>query len=118
MKPENCGRCGLEPFKMAQIQQYIHGQSEQTMVDTWGCPVHDANEWTGKTEGQWNAAQFAARTERINAAAVAIFAGQFCGVAETLNQWPDEDYTVERATKAINAQDAAARVRWAEMRGE
>ncbi len=126
MKLENCGRCGLEPFKMAQIQQYIHGQSEQTMVDTWGCPVHDANEWTGKTEGQWNAAQFAARTERINAAAVAIAQawcsprnfGQFSGIGGYIESSCAEvngEVVVVNAVALIDAQDAAARVRWAEM---
>ena len=110
MKLENCGRCGLEPVKMAQVQQYTPNGSVAGMVDTWGCPVHDANEWTGKTEGQWNAAQFAARTERINAAALVLDAALI--VAPTA---PVRTDSIRAAVSLIDEQDAATRVRWAEM---
>lgn len=112
MKLENCGRCGLEPEELKPVP--IIGQHGDTIAElrTYGCPVHDANEVNGQSLELWNAAQFAARTERINAAAVAVFQGMYS------NPFPDQPCpgtAIVRATDLIDAQDAAARARWAEM---
>ncbi|MCA9784543.1 MAG: hypothetical protein KC518_13245, partial [Candidatus Cloacimonetes bacterium] len=74
MKLENCGRCGLGPIRMKALPILDKNGVAFNYTETYGCPVHDANEERGKLPDQWNAAQFAARTERINAAAVAIHA--------------------------------------------
>ena len=110
MKLENCGRCGLEPEELKGVP--IIGQHGDTIAErrTYGCPVHDANEVNGQSLELWNAAQFAARTERINAAAV-VFGGSAkpgCKFATIMSD----------AVDLIDAQDATARVRWAEMQGE
>ena len=107
MKLENCGRCGLEPEELKGVP--IIGQHGDTIAErrTYGCPVHDANEVNGQSLELWNAAQFAARTERVNAAAVAICTGQ------KANDSFDGD--VLDAEELIEMEDARARVRWAEM---
>ncbi len=113
MKLENCGRCGLEPEELKGVP--IIGQHGDTIAErrTYGCPVHDANEVNGQSLELWNAAQFAARTERINAAAVALAAGDWA--SDSGDTSPDQ--VVVAAVRYINAMDAAARVRWAEMQG-
>jgi hypothetical protein len=106
MKLENCGRCGLEPEELKGVP--IIGQHGDTIAErrTYGCPVHDANEVNGQSLELWNAAQFAARTERVNAAAVAL---------STKNCFTVDDHLLSEAEMLVEIQDAAARVRWAEM---
>lgn len=104
MKLENCGRCGLE----AETGQDPEKEGSPVSWPVTFCPVH-GNHCRGIRD--WNAAQFAARTERINAAAVALMSASFstdCGM------WPAKE-AISDATILIDAQDAAARVRWAEM---
>lgn len=108
MKPENCGRCGLEPVELGKRQIYDRVGAHHGEAMTYGCPVHNHDEMYGAVLANWNADQFAIRTERINAAAVAITSAGF----------GDSDYfadVVGAAERLIDAQDAAARVRWAEM---
>ena len=103
MKLENCGRCGLEP-SVYPLEELRIGH------DPWAeCPACQGDK-DRIYLGDWNAAQFAARTERINAAAVV-----FGGGARPM--CPFEDIMSD-AVDLIDAQDAAARVRWAEMQGE
>jgi len=121
MKLENCGRCGLEPETVCEAHQHDDGDYEPGL---YGCPViHDQEPMTFD---EWNAAQFAIRTERINAAAVAIAQawcsprnfGQFSGIGGYIESSCAEvngEVVVVNAVALIDAQDAAARVRWAEM---
>lgn len=109
MKLENCGRCGLA----AEMEQ----PNQQGKVELVNSCRNDGAIGVVYAVKLWNKKQRRIRTERINAAALAIFAGQFNGVAETLNQWPDEAYAVERSTLLIDAQDAAAQARFAEAQG-
>lgn len=111
MKLENCGRCGLEPVTSEPTKSENQDGVITYTTNPWPrCPVHgtvsDAD-WSD----DWNAAQFAARTKRINAAAVALMAGDWasddCGTS------PEQ--VVSASVMLIDAQDAAARVRWAEM---
>lgn len=97
-KLANCGRCGLEPV-LASAQKYGVETSEPLVV----CPAGHL----GYLAPKWNSEQFAARTERINAAAVAICAAH--------NDRGTYLQTMIDAEVLITAQDAAARVRWAEM---
>ncbi len=105
MKLENCGRCGLEPVMREWECAFDAGPAQQAAT----CPTGHAQELTNN----WNAAQFAARTERINAAAVALAAGDWA--SDSGDTSPDQ--VVVAAVRYINAMDAAARVRWAEMQG-
>ena len=102
MKLENCGRCGLEP----ETGQDPDKEDSRVSWPVTFCPVH-GNHCRGMRD--WNAAQFAARTERINK-----IAGKMIARDMTI----DDDKAVAYATIQIDAQDAAARVRWAEMQGE
>ena len=92
MKLSNCGRCGLEP--------------EIEKKNGWArCPVHGTGLWADPIT--WNAAQFAARTERINAAAVEI-----CAAASPNATF---EMCVLDAEELIAMQDIRSRSRWAEM---
>lgn len=115
MKLENCGRCGLGPIRMKALPILDKNGVAFNYTETYGCPVHDANEERGKLPDQWNAAQFAARTERINAAAVAIHAPR-PGEAQA-GSTPSET-AIAFAEALIDAQDAATRVRWAKTQGD
>lgn len=98
MKLENCGRCGLEPL--------IGFEDDGKTLKYLQCrSVCSGAEFSPE---KWNAAQFAARTERINAAAVAIWGS---------DPLMPTSATMPAAERLIDAQDAAARVRWAEMQG-
>lgn len=100
MKLENCGRCGLEP-SVYPLEELRIGH------DPWAeCPACQGDK-DRIYLGDWNAAQFAARTERINAAAVAICARAKVGTPFDTNLCDAEGL--------IEAQDERARVRWAEM---
>jgi hypothetical protein len=100
MKLENCGRCGLEP-SVYPLEELRIGH------DPWAeCPACQGDK-DRIYLGDWNAAQFAARTERVNAAAVEICTGQ------KANDSFEGD--VLDAEELIAMQDERARVRWAEM---
>ena len=101
MKLLNCWRCGLEPKTVCEDRRDDYGFFYPAL---YGCPVAHGQE--PMPHDEWNAAQFAGRTERINAAAVEI-----CANTEST----EFHNHVVMAELLIDAMDAAARVRWAEM---
>lgn len=96
MKLENCGRCGLEPGV-----EFLNAEDD---LDYIHCPACGGSDRL--TPYGWNAAQFAHKTKRINAAAVLAWAQDPGCVEETV---------VRIAGRLIDAEDAATRWRWAEM---
>lgn len=100
MKLENCGRCGLEPVSCKD--------SEQSGLKL-ACPACDGRAEIGDPANMWVADQFCYKTERINAAAVAIYVRM---------GYDRPAFAVDDAAAMIEAQDERARVRWAEMQGE
>lgn len=97
MTPENCGECGLKSI----IEVYGDGETLKTVR----CPVHNCKYSNLEL---WNAAQFAARTRRINAAA---------GLAWEQDPACSDQDLLLLAESHIAAQDAAARARWAALQG-
>ena len=112
MKLENCGRCGLEPVEGEKVGLLDRNGDRLGEHQTFKCPTCFRFE-VGEIAGEWNATQFALKTERINAAAVAID----CAYISLYKYLPGVTHAdcVAAAQNLIDAQDAAARVRWAEM---
>lgn len=95
MKLENCGRCGHSPAMMDAELVFCRCCGEAP-------------------DGGWNTAQRRIRTERINAAALALMAGYYASSA--CGRYTNES-AVEEAALLVDAQDAAAQARFAKAQG-
>lgn len=101
MKLENCGRCGHEAV--------IKVGSVQPCPCCGNCP--DGEYYPDFAE--WDKAQRSIRTERINAASLAIDCS-YIGICKDLPGVTHAD-SVDAAVNLIAAQDAAAQARFKEV---